>query len=130
MDPQRKSALEQLITAAKAVIFDAKRMSQFLPMMDTKSGAIQAVQSVMAVIEQKKPVPPDLSPLLGASIYMLMVDMAKDVTGMQPDPAIVQTVVGEILASMKPAAGQPAPQGDPPMQEQPAGGLMQQKAMA
>ncbi len=61
MDPQRKGALMQYTTAAKSIIFDANRMREFLPMMDTKSGAIQAVQTVVSVIEQKKPVPPDIA---------------------------------------------------------------------
>lgn len=125
MDPQRKGALAQYINAAKAVIFDANRMRQFLPMMDTKAGAIQAVQAVIAVIEQKKPVPPDIAPLLGAATYMIMVDMAKDVTGMQPDPEIVKGVVGEILSTMGQAYG-----GQKPAPAQPAPGIIQQKAMA
>lgn len=130
MDPQRKGALTQFITAAKSIVFDAKRMSQFLPMMDTKSGAIQAVQSVIAVIEQKKPVPPDLAPLLGVSVYMLMVDMAKDVTGMAPDPEIVKGVAGEILAAIGQAYGGQAPVQQGPAAPQSQGGIIQQKAMA
>jgi hypothetical protein len=130
MKPEQKYSLSKLMLAAKAIIFDAKRMSQFLPMMDTKSGAIQAVQSVIAVIEQKKPVPADLAPLLGVSVYMLMVDMAKDVTGMKPDPEVVKGVAGEILATIGQAYG-----GQPPVQQGPAapqsqGGIIQQKAMA
>ena len=135
MDPQRKSALMQFTTAAKAIIFDAGRMQQFLPMMDTKSGAIQAVQAVIGVIEQKKPVPPDIAPLLGASVYMIMVDMAREITDMEPDPEIVKGVVGEILSAMGQAYGgqqQPAGPQDPaaeqPVEEAPPGIL--QKAMA
>ena len=129
MDPQRKGALTQFITAAKSIVFDAKRMSQFLPMMETKSGAIQAVQAVIAVIEQKKPVPPDIAPLLGAATYMIMVDMAKDVTGMKPDPEIVKAVVGEILSTMGQAYGGQKPE-QPQAQAAPAGIIGQQKAMA
>ena len=127
MDPQRKGALAQYLNAAKAVIFDANRMRQFLPMMDTKAGAIQAVQAVIAVIEQKKPVPADIAPLLGAATYMIMVAMAKDVTGMQPDPEIVKGVVGEILATMGQAYGGQKPA---PVQPAAAGIIGQQKAMA
>ena len=137
MDPQRKGALMQFTTAAKSIIFDAKRMQQFLPMMDTKTGAIQAVQAVISVIEQKKPVPPDIEPLLAVNVYLLMVDMAKDITRMQPDPEIVKGVVGEILAGMR--QGQQQPAQDPaqaPAQDVQQGtmqpessGLMGQKAM-
>ena len=127
MDPQRKGALMQFTTAAKSIIFDAGRMREFLPMMDTKSGAIQAVQTVVSVIEQKKPVPPDIAPLLAVNVYMLMVDLAKDITGMEPDPGIVKGVVGEILATMVQSHGR---QGQPAQpQQQPPQGLIQ-KAVA
>lgn len=115
MDPQRKGALMAFTNAAKAVLYDAGRMRQFLPMMDTKSGAIQAVQAVVSVIEQKKPVPPDIAPLLAVNIYMLMVDMAREITDQEPDPAIVKTVVGELLATMQ-QGQQPAAQPQPPAQ--------------
>lgn len=124
MDPQRKQTLTSFTTAAKAVIYNTKRMQGLLPMMSTPDGAIQAVQTIVGAIEQKKPVPPDIAPLLGVNIYMLMVDMAHKVTGENPDPGIVKTVMGRILATMnqshrtKPAA--------PP----PAGIIGQQKAMA
>lgn len=127
MDPQRKGALMQFTTAAKSIIFDAGRMGKFLPMMDTKAGAIQAVQAVIGVIEQKKPVPPDIAPLLAVNVYMLMVDLAKDATGMAPDPAIVKGVVGEILATMGRAYGG---QNPAPAQPPAAGIIGQQKAMA
>lgn len=128
MDPKRKGALMQLTTAAKAIIFDAKRMSQMLPMMETKTGAIQAVQAVIGAIEQKKPVPPDIAPLLAVNTYMLMVDLAKDATGMKPDPEIVKRVVGELLATMGRAYGGQKPE-QPQAQPAPAG-MIQQKAMA
>ena len=125
MDPQRKGALTQFTNAAKSIVFDAKRMQQFLPMMDTKSGAIQAVQTVISVIEQKKPVPPDIAPLLGVNVYLVMVDLAKDITGMGPDPAIVKGVVGEILSAMQQSHG-----GQQQKPQAPAGIIGQQKAMA
>lgn len=123
MDEQRKGALGQFTTAAKGIIFDANRMRQFLPMMDTRSGAIQAVQTVIGVIEQKKPVPPDIRPLLGVQVYMLMVDMAKEITGAKPDPKIVQTVVGEILGTLGQGAQQPQQAQQP--DQQPPQGLIQ-----
>ncbi len=136
MKPEHKSLLATLTMASKAVIFDANRMREFLPMMDTKSGAIQAVQTVVSVIEQKKPVPPDIAPLLGVNVYMLMVDMAREITGMEPDPEIVKRVVGEILATMAQSHSQPQQPGAQPdqmapeqMARPPQGGIIQ-KAMA
>ena len=145
MDPQRKGALMQYTTAAKSIIFDANRMREFLPMMDTKSGAIQAVQAVVSVIEQKKPVPPDIAPLLAVNVYMLMVDMAREITDMEPDPEIVKGVVSEILSTMAQSHGQGQPEqpeqpeqpGQPGQmapeqmaQQPPQGGGIMQKAMA
>lgn len=127
MDPQKKGALAQFTTAAKAIIYDAGRMQQFLPMMDTKDGAIKAVQSIVSVIEQRKPVPPGVAPLLAVNSYMLLVDMAREITGQEPDPAIVKGVVDEILATV----GQSHPeQGETPQmeQEEPEAGEQQEQA--
>ena len=110
MDPQRKNTLRQFTTAAKAIIYDAGRMRQFLQMMDTKTGAIQAIQTVIGVIEQKKPVPPDILPFLGVNIYMLMVDVASEATGAAPDPEIVKGVIVEILATLRQKPQQPVQQ--------------------
>lgn len=122
MDPQKKSALLQYTTAVKAVIYDAGRMEQMLPMLDTKGGAIRAVQSVMAVIEQKKPIPPGIVPLLAVNTYMLLVDMAREITGQEPDPGIVNGVTQELLATMQQSYGQQGgagqPQGQQPQQPQ------------
>ncbi len=136
MEKQKMGLLMKFTTAAKAVIFDADRMRELLPMMDSKAGALQAVQAVVGAIEQKKPIPPDIKPLLGANAYMLMVDLARDITGAQPDPEIIKDVVGQILITMS-QGGQPQgqmvaqgqPQGMPPQGAQPPQGIMQ-KAMA
>lgn len=114
MDPQRKQNLMQFTTAAKAVIYDTNRARGLLEMLDTPEGAIQAVQTVVGVIDQKKPVPPDVAPLLGVSVYMLLVDLATNVTGEKPDPKIVKSVMGQILAAMGGAYRQKAQQGAQP----------------
>lgn len=122
MDPQKKSALMQYTTAVKAIIYDAGRMKEMLPMLDTRGGAIKAVQAVVSVVEQKKPIPPSVAPLLAVNTYMLLVDMAREITGQDPDPAIVKGVTDELLATMQQSHGQPqAPQ-------QPQQGILQ-KAM-
>ena len=115
MDPQRKERLSQFTTAAKGIIYNPARMQEFLPMLDTKNGAIQAVQTIMSVIEQKKPIPPDVAPLLGVNTYMLLVDMAQEIVGEAPDPEVVKGVIGEILATLQQSHGE---QGEPPAMEQ------------
>ena len=83
-------------------------------MLDTPEGAIQAVQTVVGAIDQKKPVPPDIAPLLGVSVYMLLVDLAHNVTGEQPDANIVKSVIGQLMATMAGAYRQKARQGAQP----------------
>jgi len=138
MQEQTKSQLMVFTTLARAIVENAERMQTFLPMMDSPEGVIQAVQSVIGAIEQKKPVPPDVVPLLGVNIYMLMVDMAHNATGEDPDPDIVKSVIGQILATfrrshaeqgegMRLEAGEPAPEQMQEQQagtEQPVGGLV------
>ena len=121
MEPQRKQTIAAFTTAAKAVLYDVKRMQGLLSMMDTQDGAVQAVQTVIGAIEQKKPVPPDIAPLLGVNVYMLMVDMAHKVTGENPDPNIVKAVIGKIIGAMSQSYRKSTP---------PPAGIIQQKAMA
>lgn len=118
LTPESKGELSKFTTAAKVVIFNPDRMRAFLPMLDQQDGAIQAVQTVIGAIEQKRPVPADIAPLLGVNVYLLLVDMAKEITGDDPDPQIVKDVVVQILGQMSNAykgTGQPteqqAPQG-------------------
>lgn len=120
MDAQRKQNLSQYVMAAKAVIYETNRARGLLEMLDTPEGAIQAVQTVVGAIDQKKPVPPDVAPLLGVSVYMLLVDLAHNVTGEQPDANIVKSVIGQLMATMagayrgKGAQRQPAQAGAQP----------------
>lgn len=140
LKPDQKTALAQFTTAAKAIIFNAERFKPMLKLMDTKSGAIQAVKAVMGGIEQKKPIPPDIAMLLAINIYVLLVDMAQDATGMKADKGIVQGVIGELMKDTlnshgkaqpqkaQPAPQQPAPQAQPAPQPAPppAAGLINQ----
>ena len=114
MDPQRKERLSQYTTAVKGVIYNPARMQEFLPMLDTKNGAIQAVQAILSVIEQKKPIPPDVAPLLGVNTYMLLVDMAQEIVGTAPDPEVVKGVIGELLSTLQQSYGE---QGETPAME-------------
>ena len=114
IQPQVKETLKKYTTAAKHVIFDAKRMSQFAQMMDTRDGAVKAVQTVMGVIEQTKPIPPDVKTLLAVNIYVIMVDVLQEVHQQAPDK---QMVAQTLLAIIKAVAGQKQAQ---PTQQAPA----------
>lgn len=86
--------------AAKHVIYDPSRFKHLLGMLGTKAGAIQAVHLVMAIIEKNKPIPPAIAKQLGVNIYLLMVDVAEQVTKHQADPQIVHDVVGQLSGSI------------------------------
>lgn len=122
LDPKAKSLLDQFTLVAKKVIYNAERMKQFMQMLGTPEGAVTAVQSVISVIERRKPVPPELLPLLGVNIYMAMVDIAQESTGHKADPGIMKSVIGAILQKVKPS--QPAPQQ--PAAPAQGGGLLSQ----
>lgn len=117
LNPQQKGHLMAFTLAAKAIIFDTGRMAKFLPMMSTARGAISAVQSVLGAIETKRKVPPDVAPLLAVNIYMLMVDVAQEGTGMKPDTKIVQSVIAQILQTVGKSHGEMT-QAAPPTQPQ------------
>lgn len=110
---EAKGLLTKYTQVAKKIIYNPERMRSFMKMLDSKEGALQAVQTVVAAIDKLKPVPPQLMPLLGVNCYMLMVDVAQEVTGFDPDPAILQEVAGQILQAF---GGQEDPEepGDAP----------------
>jgi len=116
LDPQSKDLLAKLTVVAKKIVYNPERMRKFMSMMGTPNGAITAVQSVISVIEQKTDVPPQILPLLGRNVYMVMVDVAQAATKLQPDPGIMKAVIAKILQQV-PAAhqgmerDQPKPQG-------------------
>lgn len=129
LDPNTKGALLKFTNGAKAIIYNEQRLRQLLPMLESRHGAMQAVQTIMSVIEQKKPIPPAVAPYLAVNIYMLLVDMAHNITGEDPDKEIVKSVVAELLTmvsgthpeeqeTMQAESGEPAPEQ---AQEQQAG---------
>lgn len=119
LNPQQKGHLMAFTLAAKAIIFDTGRMSKFLPMMNTARGAISAVQAVLGAIEAKRQIPADVAPLLAVNIYMLMVDVAQEATGMKPDTKLVQGVISQILQTISKSYGD-RPAAPPPVPAQPA----------
>ena len=133
LDPQDSSQLSAYTLLAKKIIFDTQRMEKFMSMLGTKEGALVAVQTVIAAIDKIKPIPAQLAPLLGVSVYLLMVDLAQDVTGAKADAKIMRDVVNAILAAtVKAHAGQPQvatpAQAAPSAQPARPQGLIQQGA--
>lgn len=122
MEDQVKSDLMSFTVMAKAVIYDAGRMRQFIEMMDTPDGAVQAVQTVVGIIEQKKAVPPRVAPLLAMNVYLLMVDAAANITGEEPDSEIVQSVVMQLMQQFSQSHAEPEPEaaeaGEPQQMQQ------------
>lgn len=119
INPQDQTLLQKFTLVAKKVIYEPARMSKFLEMLGSKEGALTAVQTVLGAIDSLKPVPPQIRALLGVNAYMLMVDIAQEVTQHQPDPTIVKEVIGTIMQAVGSPKG-PADQGMlSKMQEQP-----------
>ena len=110
--------LVPFILAAKAVIYDAKRAAPLLAMLSTKSGAINAVHTVTAAIDQKKPIPKNILPILGVSVLMLLLDVMKQVTGQAAPKPMMAEVVKMLLSELD---QQPAAQAAQPPVQQPAG---------
>ncbi len=123
LNPERKSLLDKFTKAVKAIIYDANRMRQLAPMLDTRDGSIKAVVSILGAIEQKRQIPPDIKTLLGINAYVLMVDMLQEIHGQKPDnQAVSQTILALVKALSQKAQGQtqqpmqpqqPAPQQIP-----------------
>ncbi len=115
MNPQDQALLTKYTLAAKKIIFNAGRMREFMKMLGSKEGALQAVHTVIAMVEKVKQVPPQIIPYLSANIYMVMVDVAQSVTGRKADPGIVKEVLESIMESVKTSHGKPP---SAPMQAQ------------
>lgn len=110
-----KQDLSMFMDAAKMVVYDQKYAPQFVDLIETQQGAIDAVGSVMSVIDQRKPVPPEVSTSLAVSIYLMMVDVAMAATGEKPDKATMKQTINALLSKL---TGKP--QGVPEqMPEQP-----------
>jgi len=69
-------------------------------MMDSKSGAVNAVHAVMAALDKKSKVPPDVAVLLGPVILMLLVDFGKVALGKQPPPKVLQEVTKALMTEV------------------------------
>jgi ABC-type siderophore export system fused ATPase/permease subunit len=116
-----KDTLMPFIIAAKAILYEPKRAAQIMGMMATKTGAIDAVHAVIAGIEQKQPVPPAIAPILGVTILMMVVSLAKDITGKTVPPELLNQVVSELMKNVNDAHSQQTQQPPPQAAPQPQG---------
>ena len=114
LDPQSKSMLDKFTMVAKKIIYHPGRMQHFMQMLGTPEGAITAVQSVIAAMEKRQPVPPQILQLLGINIYLAMVDVAQESTGVKADEGVMKKVMGAILSKLQ--SNQPQ---QPNQQQQP-----------
>jgi uncharacterized protein YhhL (DUF1145 family) len=126
--------LDRFVLAARGVMADAKRLDKLLRMMNTRSGAIAAVQTVLAIIERTKPIPTELRALLAVAIYKILVEHAMQITKTKPSKEAVQATVKELLQAIRQTGQPPAqrPQQGAPMQQAPMqapAGLLSQGAM-
>ncbi len=115
MHPQN-DLLTKYTALAKSVIYDADRMKKFMGMLGTPEGAVVAVHTVLGAIEQAKPIPPELAKNLGVNAYLILVDMAQNITGKEADPGIMKKVIGTILTEVHQTHGQQAAPGAQPQQ--------------
>lgn len=122
MEQVTNGPLMQYTMAAKAIIYNADRLRALIKLIMSKPGAITAVHTVMQSIQLKKPIPPELAPMLSVNIYIMLADAAYQVTGVKPDPAIMQGVIKDLISSVKSPAKPTSPQikSAPPAQ----GGLI------
>ena len=128
MQHPQQDLLTKFTTLAKTVIYNEDRMRKFMGMLGTPEGAVIAVQTVIGAIEQAKPVPPEIVKSLGVNVYLLLVDMAQEITDKKASPEIMKKVISMILDGISKSHGpQQAPQNMPqqttmqPAQQQPQG---------
>lgn len=115
----KKTSLIKFTLAAQKIIYDADRMKQFMKMLGSVEGAHMAVHSVMSAIEHAgAKIPLDIAPLLGVNIYMSMVDMARQATGLKPDPKILKGVILSLTKQIKSHHGMRDKQDAPPQESQ------------
>ena len=144
VDPQYKLTLLKFVNAAKYVIYDPQRAASLLKMMQGNgTGALAAVHTVIASIEQNKPVDPKIVPLLSVSILMLLLELMKKAFNKELPPDTLKKLISQVmLASTQDhlnhptqqaqQAAQPAvpPAPAPQAQTAPAQGGIIQGAMA
>lgn len=127
MQPKKKERLMAYTAAAKAIVYEPSRAEKLVAMAASPQGAQQAVDTVFAALEQRKPIPPAIAPLLAVNIYMILVDLAQQVVGQPPDSKMLLDTIKTLLAEY---TKRYATKGRPQESAQPQGqGLLAQGVM-
>lgn len=119
--------LTKYTALAKDIIYDEDRMRKFMKMLGTSDGALIAVHTVLGAIEQAKPIPPQIAKNLGVNAYLVLVDMAQQITGQEASPKIMKQVINAILSEVTRTHPDQPQQPEQPKQ---AMGLINQGAAA
>ena len=96
-----KDTLAKFIVAVKAFVYNKERADALLDMIETQDGAVQAVNTVLMAIEKKVQIPPEIRPLVAANTYLIIVDVAMQVTGDKPDKAVMKQTMAAIVSGAK-----------------------------
>lgn len=104
IDPKSKDTLTRFTMVAKGIIYKYERAKTLISMLGTKEGAMQAVSTVMAIIEKSKPVPDNLAPLLAVNTYLLLVEVAQKSTMKKADPGIMHDVMEKLMQGVAKAS--------------------------
>lgn len=125
MQPEKQARLAAYTQAAQAIIYEPQRLKTLIGMCATKSGMVQAIRTVISALEQRKPIPPAIAPLLAANIFVTLVDAGKQISGQDPEPQFVADMLKKIVVLF---TKQYATKGRPQQANQspaPQGGLLQ-----
>lgn len=99
--------LRKYTMVAERIIYDPERAKQFTQMLRTREGALRAVNTVLAGIDQLRPIPPELRQQLAANIYLTMVSLVSEATGAKPDAGVMREVISSILSDVGQAKAAP-----------------------
>lgn len=106
-----KSLLTKFTQVAQKIIYNPQRASALAKLMDSPDGLPQVVLTVMSGIEQQKPIPPNIRPMLAVNIAMVVLDIAQEVEGKKIPPQGVMAAITSVLqAVQKGGQQQPAQQ--------------------
>lgn len=98
IDAQYKLTLLKFVNAAKYVIYDPKRADALLKMMQGNgTGALAAVHTVLASIEQNKPIDAKIVPLLSVSILMLLLELMKKAFNKELPPDTLKKLIAQVM---------------------------------
>ena len=109
-----KDQLQKFLTVAKGIVYDKKRADIYLPLLETQAGAVGVVANVMAAIEQRVEIPPQIAPILATNIYLLMVDVAMQSSGEQPDKEVMKQTLAAIISTVTGQTDGPAEEAAEP----------------